>query len=304
MTGKLITILGPTAVGKTKFAALLACDFNGEIISADSRQVYKYMSIGTGKDLQDYFINGNKIKYHLIDIVEPKEDFDLFKFGEMFFKSFELINSRKKNAFLVGGTGLYLSSILQAYKMTPVNFNSRRYEELKNLPSTELKEILHSTKRTLHNTTDLKDKDRLIKAILIAEKDDGTNKLHESRIESLILGINLPRSEIKTRITERLKKRLEAGMIDEVKLLLELGIAFERLIYFGLEYKYIALFLKGELSYNDMYQKLNSAIHDFAKKQMTWFRKMEREGVKINWLSPDDLSKAKDLTAHFLGHKN
>lgn len=294
MSYNLITILGPTATGKTKLAAKLAKEFNGEIISADSRQVYRGMDIGTGKDLDDYIVDGFKIPFHLIDIVDPTEEFDLYKFNELFYKNFNEIKKKNKIPFLVGGTGLYISSIIQSYKLSKAEFSQDRINSLNKFPAEELRKKLLKLNPVLHNTTDLLDKERLIKAIIVAESTN--EKIAEkSEINSLVIGITLPRSEIKKKITERLKKRLQNGMIEEVKKLLQGGISREKLNFFGLEYKYLGLYLLKELNYNDMFQKLNSAIHNFAKRQVTWFRKMEKEGVKINWINGADYEAAKNL---------
>jgi tRNA dimethylallyltransferase len=294
MLYNLITVLGATATGKTKLAVKLANQFNGEIISADSRQVYRRMNMGTGKDLKDYVQGNLKVNYHLIDIIDPEDEFNLFEFRKKFYEAFNLIRGNKKLPFVVGGTGLYLSAILQNYKLKEVDFSAARAEELKKLELVELRNILLSKVSTVHNTTDLLQKDRIIKAIIVAEAgSDSNNKVPE--VHSLIIGIKLDRVEIKRRITLRLKRRLNEGMIEEVENLINSGLSFEKLSFFGLEYKYISLYLKGQLNYNDMFQKLNSAIHNFAKRQMTWFRKMEREGIKIHWIEEPFLDKAKKL---------
>ncbi len=289
---KLIVILGPTATGKTKLAARLAFEFDGEIISADSRQVYKGMNIGTGKDLDDYVVNGKKVPYHLIDILEPEEEYNLYSFKENFLQAYDDILARGKSPFLAGGTGMYLSAIINNYQLKQINFEADEYAKLNSLNFDELKNILLTVKSTLHNKTDLVDKERVIKAILVAKAME--NKLNRN-ISSLIIGINLERPEVKKRITERLKKRLDEGMIDEIKMLVENGISFEKLNYFGLEYKFAGMYLKGELSYAEMFQKLNSAIHNFAKRQMTWFRKMEKEGTQIHWIQGNDFEEAKEI---------
>ncbi len=290
----LVTILGSTAVGKTNLAAKLAFRFDGEIISADSRQVYKGMNIGTGKDYNDYFVNGHKVNYHLIDIVEPYEEFNLFLFKENFIKSFDYVKEKGKLPFLVGGSGLYLSSVLQKYNLQKADFESNEYKYLKKLSHADLKNQLKELNFNLHNTTDLNEKERTIKAIIV-EKTKTLDSIPSPEINSLNIGIKLSREEIKTRITKRLNERLDAGMVDEVKKLIDSGINFERLNFFGLEYKYIGLFLKGEFNHNDMIQKLNSAIHNFAKRQMTWFRKMEKEGIKINWIDGPDYEGAVNI---------
>jgi tRNA dimethylallyltransferase len=293
MSYNLITILGPTATGKTKLAAHLAYHFKGEIISADSRQVYKGMDIGTGKDLSDYVINDNPVKYHLVDILEPSEEFNLFRFKKLFTKSFKEIESKSSIPFLVGGTGMYLSSILQNYNLKAADRSDEKIEQLDSLSDNQLREILISSGSKLHNVTDLKDRKRIIEAILIQSADEISET--ELKINSLNIGIRFPRDIIKKRITERLEKRLNEGMIEEVQALLQKGVNYDKLLFFGLEYKYIAMHLNSELNYNDMFQKLNSAIHNFAKRQMTWFRKMEKEGVEIFWVDGNDFNSAKQI---------
>ena len=300
MKQKLIVVLGPTAVGKTKFAVNLANDFNGEIISADSRQVYRQMDIGTGKDIDDYLIDGKQIPFHLIDVLEPTEEFDLFQFQNLFYDSFRKIVERNNLPFLVGGTGLYINSILKNYELSETNFNSQRIVELEKLPEEELKEYLLEIKTDLHNTTDLIQKDRIIKAVLVAEQKSASIKIDKPKIDALILGVSESREQIKKNITVRLKNRLDNGMVEEVQSLVANGISFEKLNYFGLEYKYVGRFLKGELNYNDMFQKLNSSIHKFAKRQMTWFRKMEREGNKISWVDKTNLTESRLIIQAFL----
>ncbi len=294
MPYNLITILGPTATGKTKLAVRLAYEFNGEIISADSRQVYRKMDIGTGKDLNEYNINGKQIVYHLINIIDPGEEYNLFLFKKNFHSSFNEIIKKNKLPFLVGGTGMYLSSVLQNYKLKAADFEKQNFEELNSKSIEELRSILLKLNSRLHNTTDLLDKERIIKAIIISQSKN-ESKIEFDNISPFIIGIKPERDEIKKRITERLQHRLQNGMIDEVKKLVEDGISFEKLNYFGLEYRYIGLYLQGKINYNDMFQKLNSAIHDFAKRQMTWFKKMEREGVNINWIDGADFEKAKEI---------
>ncbi len=296
---KLITILGPTAVGKTRFAAKLAYRFNGEIISADSRQVYVGMDIGTGKDYQDYFIDNTKIKTHLIDVISPLEEFNLFLFRKYFYQAFKQIINNKKTPFLVGGTALYLNSILKNYKIAEVNFNSKRATYLYSLPQKQLKKILLNIKQNQHNVTDLIEKERIVKAILIAEAENKKND-DEVDISSLIIGITDSRDIVKERIRKRLKIRLEEGMIDEVKTLLAKGVTHNKLKFFGLEYKFLSMYLNKEINYNDMYQKLASAIIQFSKRQMTWFRKMEREGIKIHWLKTNEIDKAEKLIKEFI----
>lgn len=285
-----ITVLGPTATGKTKLAAQIGYYFNGEIISADSRQVYKGMNLGTGKDYEEYIVNNNIVPHYLLDLIEPNEEFNVYLFKEFFGKVVSLITNKAKLPIICGGTGLYLSAVIQNYKLNPRDITTKN--KLENLSFDELKSLFCSLNISPHNITDLVDRNRTIAAltILLAEKE---NFVNTSTIKSFTIGINPGREEIKRRISNRLKKRFDSGMIEEVKSLMDNGISFERLLSFGLEYKYIALFLKGNLNYNDMFQKLNSAIHNFAKRQMTWFRKMEKEGVRINWINSNDFNMVK-----------
>ena len=292
----LITILGPTASGKTSVASQLAKDFNGEVISADSRQVYKGMDIGTGKDLIEF--QKNNIKYHLIDIATPFEEYNLFKFTKDFQAAFNNIMGFQKLPILVGGSGLYLSAVLQSYKL-PESYKQEN-EELSALKFSELKELLINLKPKLHNVTDITDKNRMIRAILI---ERSRSKDHQAvrQLNSLTIGIKSDREKLKHLITARLTKRLNEGMIEEVKELISKGVTQEKLNYFGLEYKFISQFIDGKLNYNDMFQKLNSAIHSFAKRQMTWFRKMEREGVMINWFQSNSYPHIKNFVENQLG---
>lgn len=298
MPYNLITILGPTAVGKTRLSALLAAHFKGEIISADSRQVYKGMDIGTGKDLGDYIVEGEKIPYHLIDVIDPGDEFNLFLFNKIFYECAHKIYSKNRIPFLVGGTGLFIHSILSNYDLNKIEFDTVRYNELNNLDIKELRDKLSGLNPKLHNSTDILIKDRVIKAIMIVEKKDYSGIENKVEIKSLTIGIHEERSVIRKRITERLKRRLESGMIDEIKELLHNGITYDKLDFFGLEYKFIGRYLKGELSYEEMFQKLNSSIHNFAKRQMTWFRKMEREGIEINWIDGANYHAAEEIVSN------
>lgn len=281
----LITLLGPTASGKTKLAVALASVFHGEIISADSRQVYQDMDIGTGKDLAEYA----EIPYHLIDIIPPSQEYNLYEFSKDFSNSFQDIKQRKKIPFLTGGTGMYLDAVLNRYSLTIAesNHKTRLYLETKN--QSELQDILLKLNPNQHNQTDLLDRNRLIQAIEIAEAEKGNAPAHKwPDFTPFILGIKANREDTRQRITSRLKLRLQEGMIEEVETLHKRGIGWDKLDFFGLEYRYIARYLKGELSYNDMYQKLNAAIHYFAKQQEKWFRKMERSGLLIHWLPQNE----------------
>jgi tRNA dimethylallyltransferase len=299
MSIDLITFLGPTASGKTNIAARIARDFNGEIISADSRQVYRGMDIGTGKDLEEF--HNLNIKYHLIDIADPQEEYNLFRFKKDFNLAFDLIKKNEKLPILVGGTGLYLSSILQSYHLPEIDKNN--IYEPQDFNIDELKEQLTSLKPKLHNVTDLKSKDRLIQAILV-EQSRKNNDSNYPEFNSLTIGIKPDREETKRRITQRLKRRLSVGMIEEIEKLIRNGVTHEKLNFFGLEYKYVGQYIESKLNYNDMFQKLNSAIHNFAKKQMTWFRKMEREGIQINWFPPDSYSQIKSFLTKQLTESN
>jgi tRNA dimethylallyltransferase len=296
---KLITILGPTAVGKTKFASNLAKRFNGEIISADSRQVYRKMDIGTGKDYDDYIVDGERIKAHLIDVVSPSEEFSLYSFRKLFAESFHEIIRRKKQPFLVGGTGLYLSSVIENYELNDADFSSPRSKELEKLGIDPLREILQSLNPDQHNTTDFIEKDRIIKAIIVAESSKYSIE-DLGNIEHLIFGLYEDREIVRARIRKRLKSRLENGMIEEAERLINSGISHEKLRFFGLEYKFLSMYLNGELNYNDMHQKLGSAIIQFSKRQMTWFRKMEKKGIKIHWLKNREFEYAEAQIKSFL----
>ena len=282
---KLITIIGPTASGKTPFAVEVANKVDGEIISGDSRQIYRLMDIGTGKDLSDYKIGNKKIRNHLIDIREPGEKYTLFNFQEDFHSAYQDIISRDKTPILCGGTGLYIESVLKGYELmkVPINENLRKSFENKSLD--ELKTILSKYKK-LHNTTDTNTKQRALRAIEIADfqQEKNTSKQVFAPIDSLIIGVSIDRENRRHKISSRLKARLDEGMIDEVKNLLSLGIAADDLIYYGLEYKYVTLHVIGEISYSEMFTQLEIAIHQFAKRQMTWFRGMERRGLKIHWI--------------------
>ncbi len=282
---KLITILGPTAVGKTAFAASLAHKTGAEIISADSRQVFKGMDIGTGKDIADYCIHGKHIPYHLIDIAEPGEEFSVFQFKQHFLQAYDDICKRDKYAIMCGGTGLYLESVLCGYDMREVPVNKLLRDNLQGKTEEELVVKLKSYK-TLHNKTDIVSLERLLRAIEIEEyKLQHPYAADEPDFDkSLVFGLRFERETIRKRITLRLHQRLEQGMVEEVQKLLDKGVPAQRLKSYGLEYKFITMYLLAELSYNEMAQLLNTAIHQFAKRQMTWFRRMEQKGVKIYWL--------------------
>lgn len=303
---KMITIIGPTACGKTAVAAALAVRVGGEIISADSRQVYRRMDIGTGKDLADYVVDGKQVPYHLVDIAEPGTRYNLFQYQHDFLKAYNDIMQRGALPILCGGTGLYVESVLRGYRLAAVPENKELRERLKGKSLEELAEMLAELKRrngsVMHNTTDVDTTKRAIRAIEI-ETFNGENPAAGADIppvESLVIGLDIGREERRRRITARLRQRLTDGMVDEVKGLLESGIPAENLIYYGLEYKYVTEYVIGRSSFDEMFSRLEIAIHQFAKRQMTWFRGMERRGVKINWIdamqsTDDKVNKIIDL---------
>ena len=290
MDYQLITILGPTACGKTTLACALAHKLDTEIISADSRQVYRGMDIGTGKDLSDYVVEGKKIPYRLIDICDAGEKYNVYEFQHDFHKAFSEITGKGKLPILCGGTGMYIEAVLKGYKLLRVPENKELRKSLENKSLDELTEML-SRYASLHNKSDLDSAKRTIRAIEIAEYTRNSEPEYQEfqPINSLIIGIDPTREIRRQKITQRLNSRLKEGMIEEVKTLLDKGIAPEDLIYYGLEYKFITHYLIGELSYKEMFLQLEIAIHQFAKRQMTWFRGMERRGFTIEWI-PAELS--------------
>ena len=281
----LITVLGPTACGKTRLAVALADRVGGEILSADSRQVYRGMDIGTGKDLADYEINGHHIPYHLIDIAEPGSKYNVYEFQGDFLKAYRGVVERGAQPIMCGGTGLYLESVLRGYRLIPVPENPELRKSLEGKTLAELTRILEGYK-TLHNTTDVDTCKRAIRAIEIEEcyRKTPVEAGGFPKLRSLNIGVDISRDMRRELISSRLKKRLDEGMIDEVKGLLDRGIPAEDLIYYGLEYKYVTLYVTGQLEYKYLLQELEVAIHQFAKRQMTWFRGMERRGIKIEWI--------------------
>lgn len=302
----MITILGPTACGKTDLAAHLAYYIDGEIISADSRQVYRGMDIGTGKDLADYTVNGRQIPYHLIDICDPGEKYNLFRYQQDFHKAYSDIRSRGKVPVLCGGTGLYIESVLRGYSLSPVPQNPELRKSLEGRSLAELTDILVNLKEqtgsAMHNTTDVDSCQRAIRAIEIESYNLQTplEKRAMPPVDSLVIGVSIDRDLRRERITRRLKQRLDNGMVDEIRGLLDKGVSRDDLVYYGLEYKYVTMYAVGELSYDEMFRQLEIAIHQFAKRQMTWFRGMERRGVKINWIDStldmdDKIKKIKQL---------
>lgn len=282
----LISIIGATASSKTRVAALLADAIDGEVISADSRQVYRGMDLGTGKDYEDYEVNGRQIPYHLIDITEPGHEYNIFEYQQDFAEAYKNIKSRGKQVVLCGGSGLYVESILNNYKLLDVPADKELRARLKSKPLDELVELLKQYKSDLHNKTDIESHRRVIRAIEIEEyyAKHPTDVSDIPKVNSLIVGIKYDREQRRKRITERLQRRFKEGMTTEVESLLKSGIKPETLIYYGLEYKFITLYVTGVISKQEMEEKLEIAIHQFAKRQMTWFRGMERRGFTINWL--------------------
>lgn len=282
----LITILGPTASGKTSVAANVALTLDGEVISADSRQVYRGMDLGTGKDYADYIINGKPIPYHLIDIVDAGYEYNVFEYQKDFLKVFEEVTNRGKLPVMCGGSGLYLEAVLKNYKLIQVPINDELRQKLEGKSLDELTEILKNYKSELHNQTDIENEKRAIRAIEIEEYYLTHPKINTGMpdIRSLVVGVQFDRQTRRKRITSRLRQRLREGMLDEVQRLLDSGLTPEQLTYYGLEYKFMTQHLTGELTYQEMFDGLNVAIHQFAKRQMTWFRRMEKQGIEIRWL--------------------
>lgn len=287
---RMITILGPTASGKTSIAAALAGRIGGEIISADSRQVYSRMDIGTGKDLADYEVGGKHIPYHLIDIAEPGYKYNLFEYQRDFHTAYDDITSRGRTPVLCGGTGLYIEAVLNGYALSPVPQNQELRDSLSAKSLDELTAMLKALKEqtgsNMHNRSDVDTVQRAIRAIEIETYNlqHPTPEREMPGISSLVIGVDVDRETRRRRISDRLEARLHEGMIDEVKGLLAEGVSAESLMYYGLEYKFVTEYVTGKTTYNDMLSRLEIAIHQFAKRQMTWFRGMERRGIHINWI--------------------
>jgi tRNA dimethylallyltransferase len=297
----LITVLGHTAGGKTRFAACLAKRLGGEVISADSRQVYRRMNLGTGKDYEDYLVDGKKISFHLIDILDPGYEYNVYEYQKDFIRVFQDIVKRDRLPVLCGGSGLYIEAVLKGYRLIRVPVN-RKLREILDRESMEDLAARLAGFRKLHNRTDTVDRKRLVRALEIEIYYHEHPELDDQmpRINPLLLGINFDRLSRRKRISQRLTERLERGMTAEVQSLLDEGIAPEKLMYYGLEYKYITEYLTGLIPYEEMFARLETAIHRFAKRQMTWFRKMERDGIKIHWFDghqsmEDKLERAEKL---------
>lgn len=295
----MITILGPTASGKTDIATHLAAELSAEIISADSRQVYRRMDIGTGKDLADYVVDGKRVPYHLIDIVEPGTKYNLFEYQRDFLEAYNDIRSRGKNVILCGGTGLYIESVLKGYRLIPVPENKELRHELEGKSLLELTSILERLKAennsNMHNSTDVDTSKRAIRAIEIemAYKEAHIEERTFPKIDNVIIGVGIDRDLRRMKITRRLDQRLQDGMVDEVKSLLDSGIPADDLIYYGLEYKFVTEYILGKSTFEEMHRSLEIAIHQFAKRQMTWFRGMERRGFTIHWIDAADSMEEK-----------
>ncbi len=296
-SSKVLVVLGPTASGKTALGVQLAKTHGGEIISADSRQVYRGLNIGAGKDLEEYSLDGADIPYHLIDIVGLDREFNVFEYQRRFFEVLQSLRAKGVVPMAVGGTGLYLESVLKGYRMVDVPENPELRAELAPLPHEELVQRLHALKQDLHNTTDTEDRHRLVRAIEIATHTRTHEPEPTPSLDPLILGIQYERQELYERIARRLRQRLEEGMIEEVETLRKQGVSDEKLRFLGLEYRYITDFLEGEIkNRNDLFQKLNGAIRRFAKRQGTWFRRMERNGAAIHWIKNGDYGTAFEIT--------
>ena len=295
----MITILGPTASGKTDIAAHLAAELSAEIISADSRQVYRRMDIGTGKDLADYVVDGKRVPYHLIDIVEPGTKYNLFEYQRDFLEAYNDIRSRGKNVILCGGTGLYIESVLKGYRLIPVPENKELRHKLEGKSLLELTSILERLKAennsNMHNSTDVDTSKRAIRAIEIemAYKEAHIEERTFPKIDNVIIGVGIDRDLRRMKITRRLDQRLQDGMVNEVKSLLDSGIPADDLIYYGLEYKFVTEYILGKSTFEEMHRSLEIAIHQFAKRQMTWFRGMERRGFTIHWIDAADSMEEK-----------
>ncbi len=294
----LIVILGPTASGKTRVAARLARDLGSEVISSDSRQVYRGMDLGTGKDISEFLVDGVEVPYHLIDIVDVGHEFNLFEYQKMFYRCFSEISGRGTIPVMAGGTGLYLEAVVKGYRMLEVPEDPALRGELQKMDMDTMRERFFKSNSALHNTTDTQERNRLVRAIEIAEH----SKMHEfveevehPLINPFIIGIRWERSVLRDRITARLKRRIDMGMIEEVKNLHDQGVSWKRLDSFGLEYRYVSRYLQGRMDFDEMFKQLNTRIHQFSKRQMTWFRRMERRGIVIHWMDNADYDSIKRL---------
>ena len=301
----MIVVLGPTASGKTRLGVQIAHVFGGEVISADSRQVYRGLNIGSGKDLEEYEVDGHRIPYHLIDIVDLDHEFNVFEYQKQFFDVFVKLRDRKILPVVVGGTGLYLESVLKGYRMVEVPENPELRARLSNMTLADLTGELSGLKSQIHNKSDLDDRDRLVRAIEIALHSRDHNPEPGPDINPIILGTHWPRDVLRERISIRLRERLDRGMVEEVEALHDQGVIWEKLHFLGLEYRFVAQYLQGKIkNRNDLYQKLAGAIAQFEKRQETWFRRMERNGTVINWVDHADIETAKEVVLQSIARDN
>lgn len=297
-----LVVLGPTASGKTRLGARLAHALGGEVVSADSRQVYRGLDIGAGKDLEEYRVDGHEVPYHLINIADLDEECSVYAYQQRCFETIEALWAREALPVIVGGTGMYLEAVLKGYRMVEAPENPALRAELADKSRETLVARLQALKPALHNTTDVSDRERTIRAIEIAEAERDAKPAPSPDIRALVLGTRWPRAELHARISERLKARMEQGLIEEVKGLMEAGVAAERLRLLGLEYRFVTDYLEGAIkNRNDLFQKLNAAIRNFAKRQETWFRRMERNGFEIHWIERAAFEPAIALAREALG---
>ncbi len=281
----LVVITGPTATGKTLLAANLAARLGGEVISADSRQVYRGMDLGTGKDLDDFLVDGMMVPFHQIDIADPGYEYNVYEFQRDFLQAYAEIKSRNKKPVLCGGTGLYIEAAIGGYRLQKVPENPALRKKLDTMEMKELVAMLGRLK-TLHNITDTTDRERLLRAIEIAshEREHKAGSFDYPEINAKIFGIWFDRPVLRRRITHRLEQRIAEGMVKEVEGLIGQGLKPDQLMFYGLEYRYLTHYVTGKISYDEMFRKLNTAIHQFAKRQVTWFRRMEKKGYDIHWI--------------------
>jgi tRNA dimethylallyltransferase len=297
MECNLIVLLGPTASGKTRMAVRLGREFGSEIISADSRQVYRGLDIGTGKDLAEYAADGRPVPCHLIDIVEPAEEFSVFEYQSRFYRLFLSLREKGILPIMVGGSGLYLDAVIRGYRMTAVPVNAGLRRDLEILGREDLERRLRSLRTSFHNSTDFTDRNRMIRAIEIAEGSAGGDRKATAfpDIRPFIIGLRWDREVLRRRITRRLEERIQAGLIDEARHLHQSGLNWERMEALGLEYRYASRHLRGKMDREEMFKALNVQIHRFAKRQLSWFRRMERQGTVIHWVEGDDVRRASAL---------
>lgn len=303
MEYNLIVILGPTASGKTRMAARLAGELGSEIISADSRQVYRGMDIGTGKDLGEYVVDGRPVPFHLIDVIHPSEEFSVFDYQSQVYRLFISLREKGVIPIMAGGSGLYLDAVIKGYRMPAVPVDRGLRNELDAMDMVNLICRLRSLRTSFHNITDFTDRERVIRAIEIAEgsQNDEKEASAQPKIRAFIMGIRWDREVLRRRITQRLEKRIRAGLMDEVKNLNQAGLSWERMESLGLEYRYVGRYVQGRMSYDEMIHALNIRIHQFAKRQLSWFRRMERQGTVIHWIEGDDYETARRLVRKAIG---